>query len=235
MPTTLTGVLLFVVLLLPGFAYLVGRERAGNERRTTPFRETVSIVAASLTSELAVLTVFAVLRILFPRRTPDVGALVTQGTKYVKADYAEVTAWGIGLLAAATALAYAATLPGLRRRLPGRYPHHTTVSAWNIVFARWHPEGPGAQVRVGVRLEDGSFLSGRLSSYNTGADDTADRDLILRAPIDHQPPDGSETERLDVAAVTISARRILWIGTEYYTGPDPAAPQPPAPEEPSPA
>jgi hypothetical protein len=228
MPTTLTGVLLFVVLLLPGFAYLVGKERAGNERRMTPFRETVAIVAASLTSELVVLTVFAVLRILWPRHTPDVGALVTHGMTYVKGDYAKVTAWGAGLLMAATALSYAATLPRLRGRLPGRYPHHTTVSAWSIVFTRWHPEGPGSQVRVGVRLEDGSFLAGRLSSYNTSSDDSADRDIILRAPIDYQPPDSSETERHNIAAVTISARRILWIGTNYYSRAAPASPNEPS-------
>jgi Family of unknown function (DUF6338) len=52
MPTTLTGLLLFVVLLLPGFAYLVGKERAGTERRTSPFRETVAVVAASVATEL---------------------------------------------------------------------------------------------------------------------------------------------------------------------------------------
>lgn len=55
MPTTLTGLLLFVVLLLPGFAYLVGKERNGTERRMSPFRETVAIVAASVTCELVVL------------------------------------------------------------------------------------------------------------------------------------------------------------------------------------
>ena len=72
MPTTLTGLLLFVVLLLPGFAYLVGKERHGTERRLSPFRETVAIVAASVTSELFVLTVFAGIRALWPSRAPDV-------------------------------------------------------------------------------------------------------------------------------------------------------------------
>jgi uncharacterized membrane protein len=57
-PTTLTGLLLFVVLLLPGFAYLVGKERHGTERSLSPFRETVAVVAASITSELVVLGLF---------------------------------------------------------------------------------------------------------------------------------------------------------------------------------
>jgi hypothetical protein len=66
MPTTLTGLLIFVVLLLPGFAYLVGKERHGTERHTSPFRETIAVVAASVTSELAVLGVFAATRAAFP-------------------------------------------------------------------------------------------------------------------------------------------------------------------------
>ena len=53
MPTTLTGLLLFVALLLPGFAYLVGKERHGTERRLSPFRETVPWLPASLLSWLS--------------------------------------------------------------------------------------------------------------------------------------------------------------------------------------
>ncbi len=79
MPTTLSSLLIFVVLLLPGFAYLVGKERHGTERHTSPFRETVAIVAASITSELAVLGLFAAVRTVFPSWTPDVGALIRHG------------------------------------------------------------------------------------------------------------------------------------------------------------
>ena len=84
MPTTLTGLLLFVVLLLPGFAYLIGKERHGTERRLSPFRETVAIVAASVTSELIVLVVFAGIRSLLPSITPDVGALIRHGGVYLR-------------------------------------------------------------------------------------------------------------------------------------------------------
>ena len=86
-PTTLTGLLLFVVLLLPGFAYLVGKERHGTERRLSPFRETVAIVAASVTSELFVLIVFAAIRALWPSRTPDVGALIRDAGSYLRSSH----------------------------------------------------------------------------------------------------------------------------------------------------
>lgn len=228
MPTTLTGLLLFVVLLLPGFAYLVGKERAGTERRTSPFRETIAIVAASITSELVMLAAFAVVRCLWPQSTPDVGALLTQGTAYAKTHYAQLTCWGVGMLLVATALAYAATLPAIRGRLPGAYPHDSTVSAWGIMFAKWRPDHPDQQIRIGCQLEDGSFLAGRLASFDISADDHPDRDLILLAPIDYQAPGSDELQRLDLAALSVSARRILWVGAKYYV-PGSGPGQPPSP------
>src|SRR5229473_1038663 len=99
MPTTLTGLLLFVVLLLPGFAYLVGKERNGTERQASPFRETVAIVAASVTSELGVLTLFSIVRWLWPAGTPDIGALASNSGAYLRGSaalpghYREVAAW----------------------------------------------------------------------------------------------------------------------------------------------
>lgn len=85
MPTTLTGLLIFIVLLLPGFAYLVGKERNGTERRASPFRETAAVVAASITSELVVLGLFAGIRWQAPSSwTPDVGALIRHGGTYLR-------------------------------------------------------------------------------------------------------------------------------------------------------
>jgi hypothetical protein len=151
MPTTLTGLLLFVVLLLPGFAYLVGKERHGTERSLSPFRETVAIVAASITSEFVVLGVFAAIGALWPTATPNVGALITNagaymgGTSAHPGHYKTVAVWGAALLAAATLGAYLATKPGIRLwgerlKLTGPYPHDSTVSAWWILFERW-PQG----------------------------------------------------------------------------------------------
>ena len=114
MPTTLSSLVIFVVLLLPGFAYLVGKERHGTERHASPFRETVAIVAASVASETAVLAIFVVLRWLRPSWTPDGGALIHNGRAYAASHYHSLAAWGFGMLAVATALAYLATVPLVR-------------------------------------------------------------------------------------------------------------------------
>jgi hypothetical protein len=223
-PTTLTGLLLFVVLLLPGFAYLVGKERHGTERRLSPFRETVAIVAASITSEFVVLGLFAAIRALWPWATPSPGALIVNGGVYVggtpghPGHYKIVAVWGVALLAAATLGAYLATNPGIRGlgeklKLTGPYPDNSTVSAWWILFERW----PGRRdVEVVCMLDDGSFVRGRFGSFNNSAEDSPDRDLILRSPISYKPPvDNAKELPYNVSAACLPARRIVTMFVAY--------------------
>jgi hypothetical protein len=228
MPTTLTGLLLFVVLLLLGFAYLVGKERHGTERHASPFRETVAIVAASVTSEIFVLSLFGVLRWLFPSWTPDIGRLIRSpgsylvGTQGTPSHYGIVGIWGLLLLAAATSVAYAATVPSVRRvasKLPliGPYPHDSTVSGWWMLFQRY-PDG--RLIEVGCLLDDGSYVTGMLASFNTSADDSPDRDLLLGAPILYRPPGASEPIPYDVSGASITASRIVTMFVAYVDPPD---------------
>jgi Family of unknown function (DUF6338) len=120
MPTTLTGLLLFVVLLLPGIAYVVGRERHTAGQQFSAFRETAIVVAASVSFELIVLVAFAVIRTVWPGNTPDVGALVRNGNAYLRGrnghagHYGQVAIWAVAMLAVSVALAYAATFAGFR-------------------------------------------------------------------------------------------------------------------------
>jgi hypothetical protein len=236
MPTTLTGLLLFVVLLLPGFVYLVGKERNGTERRLSIFRETVAIVAASISSELFVLVAFAGIRALWPSRTPDVGALIRDGGGYLRSShvhYENVAAWGICLLVAAMVIAYLATVPAIRRvteKLTGPYPHDSTVSAWWILFERWPNR---REVELACMLDDGSAVRGRFGSFNTSADDSPDRDLILREPIYYRPPGDSSKEALfDVSAVCCPAGRIVALFVNYVELPQAATPLPESEREP---
>lgn len=222
MPDTLTGLLLFVVLLLPGFAYLVGKERHGTERQLSSFREPAAIVAVSVTSEIVILVAFTAIRALFPSATPDVGALIRNSGEYLRGDgghaghYASVGLCGVVLLALATLLAYLATVPSVRRRfkwITGEYPHESTVSAWWIILEQWSDD---RQVELACLLDDGSAIRGRYGSFNTRADDSPERDLILKYPIYYRPPgDDSRQAHWPASATCCSASRIvsLWV---YY-------------------
>jgi hypothetical protein len=217
MPTTLTGLLLFVVLLLPGFAYLVGKERHGTERHTSPFRETVAVVAASVTSEVAVLAGFAILRSLLPSLTPDVGALIHHGGAYAAVHYRSLAAWGFGMLAIAVLGAYLATMPGVRERLPlpeaaRDYPHESTVSGWWVLFEKWRR---GRDIEVCCVLNDGSAVRGKFGAFNPSDDDSPDRELLLLAPIRYRAPGKQEMEDYRAGAASVAARNIAVLFTGY--------------------
>jgi hypothetical protein len=221
MPTTLTGLLLFIVLLLPGFAYVVGKERNGTRQQLTPFHETAAVVAASISFELIVLVLFAVIRTLWPSATPDVGALIRGGGGYLRGGrghaghYGQVAIWVTGMLALSTVLAYLATLPRARKfaaKVLGPYPHHSTVSAWWLVFETWQQE---REIHIGCILDDESYVEGWLGSFNSVTDDKPERDLVLTEPILYRPPGADNAEPYECGAVCVSASRIVAMFVNY--------------------
>jgi amino acid transporter len=98
MPTTLTGLLLFVVLLLPGITYVVVRERSSPERRWSAFRETATVAAVSAVANIAALLLFAIVHQLLPNATPSLGSFIYLGSQYWRDEYSSIIGWGIGTL-----------------------------------------------------------------------------------------------------------------------------------------
>ncbi|MFJ6000185.1 DUF6338 family protein [Streptomyces sp. NPDC092370] len=208
MPTTLTGFALVIVMLLPGFSFIVARERAGTDRRPTPFRESSAVVFASVVAELVTLVMFALIRGLWPGATPDVGRVVREQHNYVSTHYAELGWWAGALLIVACLIAATGGV------ILGRRPHASAMSAWWVMFDRWFP---GENPIVGCILEDGSYIEGRQASYNVGSDDLPDRDLILVEPIKYRAPGGTEARLYPASGVCISARRIMSMFVTYPT------------------
>ncbi len=230
MPTTFSGLLLFVVLLLPGFAYRVGRERRGTESTTSALRETAAVVTASVASEVFVVTVMSWLW----SRHIDFGRLVREPRKYWLGDPATLAGWAIGLLAGACALAYLVTLlrgreiPEWGHRAAKRlkririkkrrpvfaavrwvwrqltYTHPSGLSAWAVVFR----EAKLAKVLLDIRLTDGAWVSGSLMSHSTMGADTPDRDLVLGPPIRFRGAKGKLLRDYPASYLVISARQI---------------------------
>src|SRR5438105_1474320 len=104
MPTSLLSLALFVVLLTPGLTYVLQRELKAPTRQASTFRETTSVVIASLVFDVAVSFVFWVLRFGLSKHTPDVGKLVRDGAPYLKAHYRYVATWAGGVIVAACGL-----------------------------------------------------------------------------------------------------------------------------------
>ncbi|WP_175412743.1 DUF6338 family protein [Streptomyces sp. TRM64462] len=203
MPTTPIGLLLLVVLLLPGLTYVVVRERMSSERRMSPFRETGTVVFCSVLTELVVLGVFAGVRACWPGMTPDVGRLIREGTTYTERHYASLTLWTVGMLLTAS------TLAGLAAWRYGKEPHPSATSAWWQMFKQWkYPIA--VEINVACLLDDGSLVEGCPGAFNTSAEDSPDRDIILVEPIRYRPPGATgEAQPYPAGAVCISARRIV--------------------------
>lgn len=221
MPTTLLSLVLFVVLLVPGFAYTLRRERLTSARSISTFRETVSLAFVSIVADTIVLLIFALLRAVVPAWTPDVGALVRAPGQYAQVHYAELIGWSAGLLVIATMLATAAA-GGWQRRIAERLgrrraaepmrEHEAYLSGWALLFS----ENPGTLVHLGCFLDDGSYVAGRLRSYSRAADDVADRELTLTGPIVYRAPEGKAAAPLsDVGAAAISARHLVLLTVSY--------------------
>ena len=97
MPTTIGSLLVFVASLTPGFVYLMRTETRLPGRRYTPVRETALIVSASLAAYGVVLSIFWVVRVALPTRTPEVGLLILDPPAYFQDHYGEATLWATSI------------------------------------------------------------------------------------------------------------------------------------------
>jgi len=224
MPTTLTGLLLLIVILLPGITYVAIRERKTPEQRRSAFRETATVATVSIAANAAALGVFALVRARWPDATPDIGKTIKNTETYLQNNYAEVALWAVGILAGAIVIAaVAARIAGLRR------PHPSVMSSWWLLFDDWLRHNikelgrDDIYVRAACYLTDGSTIEGTVEDFNRLTDETPDRDLILVAPITRQSANGQPVEELPTHAACISARDIRTM-LVYYRSP---------PEEPS--
>ncbi|TNC26503.1 DUF6338 family protein [Amycolatopsis alkalitolerans] len=209
MPTTLVGLLVFVVLLVPGFAYTLRRERLTPGREVSAFRQTVRLAFVSVVADAVVLGLFVVVRVFAPSWTPDVQQFLRDPGRYGIDHLGAVAAWSAGLLVAATVLALLVARPRSPRE------HEDSTSGWTQLFTGH----PGARIHVGCLLDDGSYVTGRLRGYSRTAEDGRDRDLTLTGPISYRAPRETTSAVLpDVGAAAISARRLTLLTVSYESG-----------------
>lgn len=230
MPTSLVGLLIFVVLLAPGLAFVVQRETHFVPRTASAFRETAVVILASVIANSITLCIFSLVRFIWPGLTPDPGQLLASPDKYFSANYALVSGWTAILLAIATLLGALAALPpgpvlSAWRKLPSALQPQwledignpiVYKSAWSRLM-HLRPEdydGP-IDVWVSCELQDGTYLAGPLFSLNPDVDEDADRELIIMAPVSYRSPTSTSTEELEVGAVTVSARNLKYVAWSY--------------------
>ena len=244
-PSGLSGVLAFIVLLWPGFAYNSVRARRRPDRQLTTLQETAVIVTASLTAVAVTAVPFGVIRAIWPGATPDIRSLLFRPRPYLQAHYVSTGWWAAAFMAVAIlgAVGVAVAQSSVRiadvrwLRWLARPPDPSTMSAWWVAFST-HRLG-NVEVHVGCTLDDGSYVTGRLHSYSKQGTDTPDRDLVLRAPISVRAAGSEQAQEIQRAALmAVSARNIVTMTVTYVRKPAPTVPAPasqptesPAPED----
>lgn len=228
MPTTLTGLLIFVVLLAPGLVYVLVTERGPFSRTSqSVLRETSSIALVSLLCDLVAFGFYVPFAAVSGGRLAPLRVLIEDGASRWSSDRVSMVLTMLGLLLfaclAALALAglvnHTSGFAALKKRRPMSWilpaTGARTVSAWWVVLRHEHPD---RDRRVTCYLQDGSRVRGWLRSFNPSADETEDRELILAGPIRITAIDGTR-RWLETGLLTVSARQIQYLHVDYYLSP----------------
>ena len=224
--------LMLALVLAPGLAYRVGRERRLPERKRRGAADSAALLVAGAASTALALWGFAALRGLMPTHTPDVGEMMGAPGDYVTAHLPYVAAWATGIYAVAFALAATEGRFGLLARLTsssrigGRLGGISHESAWWLAFKPRQVEQlddappAGRATFVWCALTDGDYLGGQLQFFNSDTTENLDRDLLLRPPIHYlaasngpQPP--QPVELAQVSSAVISASRIRYLTVSH--------------------
>lgn len=187
-PSTVTGILAFLLLIGPGFLYIRRVEKLDALYRVSAFRETISIIFVGFSCDAASLVLFGLTRMAFPSSTPDVGSLVRQGERYWESDYNRIAWFVAAVYFLALLMAFVASHPAIRKakvwtkpamqRIIGA-PMLDSRSAWSRLF----DVDEDTIVRVGCDLDDGSWVDGWIYDWNAQPEEDAERTFVLQEPI----------------------------------------------------
>lgn len=218
MPTTLSGLLIFVVLIVPGLTHYLQRKARSPRRTLSPLGEAAALVTASAICYAVALALFSLIRVAAADHSPDVRRLLLEGEKYAAPRLGYLASWATALVLIATMMAY---LLGARIGPVGRFfraftPVIADASAWYHTFET----GPGdSYVHVGCDMRDGAYVAGRLEWYSTEVDEKADRDLALAEPITFRPAGDTEDRELHISRIIISGREVSRMLVSYVAVP----------------
>ena|SRR5215467_4724662 len=218
MPNTLAGLLVFVVLLIPGYAYQHRRARDIPERDRSTFAETLAVVFVSVIVGWIALVAYALVARLLPDSAPSPAQLFTNPAQYTGQHFLAVVLWSASFVGFAALLGHTlAARPWRVLDRTGRFGSRARLkeaqhSAWWLAFH----EHPGSTMHVGCVLHDGSYVAGILHSYSRVSAEHGDRDLTLRGEITYRAARAEATHTLpNVNLVVISARDITLLTVTY--------------------
>lgn len=220
-PTTLTGILLLLVLLLPGFVFVTLRERHQPARRLSVFRETSVVLAATTASYAIPAVVAGILVGCWPEFRSQVATGLSDPGMYASHHAFRVT--GVTLIWVVVGTGIGAAL-GTRRFAPLLTGTSGGSAWWELFEPNPRLVTGDFSTEVTATLDDGAVITGRLYSWNRDADDGPDREFTLQPPLWLQAKEEPEPAELDAAAMTISARVVRHLSVRYIVDDEQAQP-----------
>lgn len=219
MPSTLVGLLIFVISLAPGFVFLLALENRLPPRQLSTFRETISIAAVGLLCDFVALLVFSLAHQILPKFTPDVGELIRSPGPYWQQNYDLILRWSAGLFALAC-------LIGLVLGRVWNSSALSETSGWWSLFETAYVQAKklgAVSLVVYCELTDKSLVAGPIRSWSLNGRDGPDRDLVLQAPIYRRTGEVVAASQgmteahllVDLAVMAITARQIVHVSVEF--------------------
>lgn len=230
-PATVGGIAVLVLLVLPGLAFELIRQRRRAGRDDSPFVEGSRVLIAGLSLGAITEALLALVSLAGPRSIVSLSGLFT--TEHWVTDHLLVsgwTAWAYGLVSVTLAALAAAILPGMN---PGGDNH--PESGWVTAFDRLPrlirevqqlPDTPVA--RLSVRLADRTVYTGDLAEFSVGSAPEG-RELHLGGKLLIRPPGAAKAEPVtDWQRILLREDQISGILVQYV--PSAASPAPPGSE-----
>lgn len=226
MPTDPIAVVVYLLLLIPGVVFVQVRERHQASIKRSAFRETAVVAMVSAGTLTLVFMIALGARI----NSPEWGKILIELARNPQGNYLEDPARFIYLLVGAIVAASVvagclasqwwhslmATLGELVAEKSGNEKIRLHDSGWSDVFE----EEPHLYKVVGVYLNKGTYIQGRLGGYNPNSDDDPNRALVLIPPFAVAPNWTARPQVVDrMDRVVINASEVSYLEVSYFEPP----------------
>lgn len=226
MPTEPMAALLYICLLLPGVAFVWSYEGHRSLVKRSAFRETASVVIASVASIVAVFLVHYFLGFFWEPASKTLRDFFLDPGKLFRDD--SQLFFGVVLVDLLAAILVglflgSRTADAIRRNLQSRWRRlrkqdadgiDREQSGWLAVFGAGQPND---RIHVGIQLKSGAWLQGVLFSYTKTGDEVPERALTLSGKIQYRAADSETAYPLEgFSSVVVQASEIdlLMVGYE---------------------
>jgi len=215
-PTSIWGVAFYVFALFPGVAFVFAREGHRASSKRSAFRETASVVFVSAVCDAVVALVVVAIALSVPGVANTITAMLDGDLSWARSNFGWALVFALLALAAATLLGFFlgskwAHDHGMKLLWSAAIPRD--ISAWQKIL---YPD-ERVEVKVGLTLKSGAWVSGTLWDFDNDADNSPHRtitlsgDLSARSSGSEEPVPLSETDW-----VVVEAGDIELLQASYY-------------------